>query len=201
MLYQRSLPRLLPNGGPSGGLSAQGAAFGPPRQGYSGSQVGSQRKQKGINHERSSQRGRAGSDRGVPRRNGGYARLRCGTARNARVHLRSGHRGAHLCHHDYRHDHRGAVYDPGAADGATVPTSTTFGGFTGLQICDLLFGEANYTEISLENVTLTERATTTTTSQGHGLHGEIFDTSTTISNSLTNAATGGLDCSGPGIGE
>jgi len=69
-----------------------------------------------------------------------------------------------------------------------VPMSTTFDGFTGVQICDTAFGAAPYDFIAMLNVSLVEAVMTTTTTEAHGLHGSVFDTSTSTSTSLVSVS-------------
>jgi hypothetical protein len=82
-----------------------------------------------------------------------------------------------------------------------VQASNVFGGLTGTQICDLLLAgqpQLQHTWTSIRFRTpgesLTERTTTTTTDEGHGLHGEIFGTSTSTVTTLTNNGPGFVDC-------
>lgn len=78
-----------------------------------------------------------------------------------------------------------------------VAASTTFGRFTGAQICTAELG-GSYAKILLTGALLTETVTTTTTTLQHGLHGKVFDTSTSTSTSLTNVIFGpgdGMACS------
>jgi hypothetical protein len=64
--------------------------------------------------------------------------------------------------------------------------SSTYGGVSGTQICDFYYGvSAPWTSISMTDVSLSETVTTTTTTERHGLHGKVFDTSTSTSTSLT----------------
>ena len=73
-----------------------------------------------------------------------------------------------------------------------VPASTTFGGFTGTQLCALI--PAGAIRVTLTNLVLVESVTATTTTEQHGLHGEVFDTSTSTSAVLTGLGGGSLSC-------
>jgi hypothetical protein len=76
-----------------------------------------------------------------------------------------------------------------------VPATTTFGGVTGQQICDLYEGNGTPWEyIRLSGLSLKETVTTTTTTERHGLNGKVFDTSTSTSTSLTGIEGYPPDC-------
>ena len=80
---------------------------------------------------------------------------------------------------------------PYSTDGP-VPATTTFGGFTGTQLCALIPSGA--ITVSLSNLVLLESVTATTTTEQHGLHGKVFDTSTSTSAVLTGLRGGSLSC-------
>jgi hypothetical protein len=75
-----------------------------------------------------------------------------------------------------------------------VPASTTFGGFTGTQICDFVFGGGNPGTVVLTGVTLSESITATTTTEQHGLRGKVFDTSSSTSPPSLTGVQGSLSC-------
>jgi hypothetical protein len=66
------------------------------------------------------------------------------------------------------------------------PTSDTFDGATGLQLCDAEFGALPWAVIGMNSVSFTGTVTTTTTTERHGLNGEVFDTSTSKSASVNS---------------
>jgi hypothetical protein len=87
---------------------------------------------------------------------------------------------------------------PFSTKGRTVPSSETFGGFTGVEICAYFYGGGGAaTGIEFWLLTLTETTTTTTRTERHGLQGRVLDTSSvTTSSSITGlSAPLGLTCS------
>jgi hypothetical protein len=66
-----------------------------------------------------------------------------------------------------------------------LPVSTDFEGFTGAQICEFL-GVPDAIVLDSNGVVLHGTVTTTTTTERHGLHGRVFDTSVATSTTLTN---------------
>lgn len=76
-----------------------------------------------------------------------------------------------------------------------VDASTTFGGFTGVEICDVGAFRESWKLIAMRGISLVETVSTTTTIERHGLHGKVFDTSTSTSTTLTHVQLGTLVCS------
>jgi hypothetical protein len=86
-----------------------------------------------------------------------------------------------------------------------VYIETGFGDFNGLQICNAVYGDGPWNVINpgtggiVGEITMfgyvTGTLTTTTTTQRHGLHGEVFATSSSTSSSVTGVE-GSLSCGG-----
>lgn len=77
-----------------------------------------------------------------------------------------------------------------------VPGTTTFDGITGADICRSFFGEDTpFTNwVSLDDVLLNVHVLTVTTTQRHGLHGAVFNTTTATYRYVFNIAGGGFGC-------
>jgi hypothetical protein len=69
-----------------------------------------------------------------------------------------------------------SIIGPFTTNGYVV-ARTTFGGVTGTQICQNVYGHAERF-INLADVSLDITVTTTRTTEEHGLNGKVFDTST-----------------------
>ena len=77
-----------------------------------------------------------------------------------------------------------------------VPADSTFDGFTGVQICiDGLGVPAGPSFVQFSDLVLGVTIATTTTTEQHGLHGKVFDTSTsTAPPSLNGSHSGSATC-------
>jgi hypothetical protein len=75
-----------------------------------------------------------------------------------------------------------------------VPVSTTFDGVTGQQIVNTVFPGFGCIEVALQNATFSATFMTTTTTERHGLHGKVFDTSTSTSLTSLTRTGGGVGC-------
>jgi hypothetical protein len=79
--------------------------------------------------------------------------------------------------------------------GGWVPAAETYGGFSGTQVCGGL-GIRNTVQWGLDNLVFRVAVKTTTTTERHGLNGEVFSTVTSAPVvSLLGLGTGTLECS------
>lgn len=83
---------------------------------------------------------------------------------------------------------------PFSTDGVSYLASDTFGGFTGEQICEVNTGIGGAISINMSGVTLAETVTTTTTTERHGLNGNVFNTSTSTSPPSLTGVQGAIGC-------
>ena len=93
---------------------------------------------------------------------------------------------------------QGPFTTPGSSPDTTVvntPTSTVFGDFTGLQICQAAFSPVDWIRFGMSVVTVTGVVTTTTTTKAHGVRGPVFDSSDSTSSSVSEVRGGTLACS------
>jgi hypothetical protein len=75
-----------------------------------------------------------------------------------------------------------------------TPTSTLFGDFTGLQICQAAFSPVDWARLGMSDVTVSGVVTTTTETRAHGVRGPVFDSSASTSSSVSDVGGGTLGC-------
>jgi hypothetical protein len=76
-----------------------------------------------------------------------------------------------------------------------VPASTTFAGFTGVQICEGVTGiPQDAVRVQFDDLFFTESVVTTTTTKRHGLNGKVFSTVTTSKAMVGSYVSGVFVC-------
>lgn len=83
----------------------------------------------------------------------------------------------------------------GPVESASITSPTTVGPFTITQFCDFADQTSQiYTHAQFFELTVTGTVTTTTSTERHGLAGEVFNTSTSTSSVVTAVSDAGLAC-------